>query len=62
MAYHVGEWQRVLDLAHELPGVEIGTAYGIPALGVRGKLIARLWKGGQTVVTKTQSLNAPFFA
>lgn len=33
-------WEDVVALASELPGVEESTAYGAPALKVRGKLIA----------------------
>jgi hypothetical protein len=46
-------WQRVLDLALRLPGVDVGSCYGTPALRVRGKLMARLWEDGETLVVKT---------
>ena len=36
------QYQRVLDLALQLPGVEASRSYGTPAIKVKGKLIARL--------------------
>jgi hypothetical protein len=39
-------------MAAELPGVEEGTSYGTPALKVQGKLMARLWEDGVTLVLK----------
>lgn len=35
-------WDQVVDLATELPGVEVSTSYGTPALKVAGKLLTRL--------------------
>lgn len=46
-------WQQVLDLALRLPGTEVSTAYGTPALRVRGKLMARLLEDEQTLVVKS---------
>jgi hypothetical protein len=34
------DFDTVRKIALELPGVEDGTAYGVPALKVRGKLLA----------------------
>ncbi len=42
----------VCALAASLPGVETGTSYGTPALKVRGKLFARMWEDGATLVLK----------
>ena len=42
----------VRALAAVLPGVEVGTSYGTPALKVRGKTLARLWEDGTTLVLK----------
>lgn len=42
----------VCTLADELPGVEVGTSYGTPALLVRGKAFCRLWEDGTTLVLK----------
>ena len=35
-------WDDVVTLASELPGVEVSTCYGTPALRVKGKLLTRL--------------------
>ncbi|MBV9912475.1 MAG: hypothetical protein JOZ93_07850 [Sinobacteraceae bacterium] len=35
-------YQRYLRLALELPGAEVSTSYGTPAVKVRGKLLSRL--------------------
>jgi hypothetical protein len=43
-------WDDVVRLGLALPGVEVSTSYGTPALKVGGKLMARLWEDGQTLV------------
>ncbi len=40
MRKHPLTFSTVRKIAHELPGVEDGTAYGSPALKVRGQLLA----------------------
>jgi hypothetical protein len=35
-------YERICALALKLPGVELGTSYGTPAIKVKGKLMARL--------------------
>lgn len=45
-------FEDVRTLAHALPGVEDGTSYGTPALKAGGKLLARLWEDGTTLVLK----------
>jgi len=35
-------YERICALALQLPGVELGTSYGTPAIKVKGKLMARL--------------------
>lgn len=35
-------WDDVVALAEDLPGAELSTSYGTPALKVRGKLLTRL--------------------
>ena len=35
-------YRHVCDLALALPGVELGTSYGTPAIKVKGKFMARL--------------------
>ena len=42
----------VSNLAAALPGVEVGTSYGTPALKVRDKGFAWLWEDGTTLVLK----------
>lgn len=49
-------FERVRALARALPGVKESTAYGTPALKVRGALIARLHPDGKALVVRT----APF--
>jgi len=46
-------YQTVRELGLALPDVEEGTSYGTPALKVKGKLFARLWEDGTTLVLKT---------
>jgi hypothetical protein len=43
-------WEEAVQLGLSLPGVEVSTSYGTPALKVGGKLMARLWEDGQTLV------------
>jgi hypothetical protein len=42
----------VTHIAEELPGVEVGTSYGTPALRVGKKLMCRLWEDGEVLVLK----------
>ncbi|BBK32594.1 hypothetical protein EDC65_5102 [Stella humosa] len=35
-------WEDVVRLAADLPGAELSTSYGTPALKVRGRLLTRL--------------------
>ncbi len=44
----------LVRFAATLPAVEESTSYGTPALKVRGKLMARLWEDGATVVLKSE--------
>lgn len=46
----------VTHLAGALPGAEVSTSYGTPALKVRGKLFARLWEDGTTLVLRAPDL------
>lgn len=39
-----------------MPGAELSTSYGTPALKVRGKLFARLWEDGTTLVLRAPDL------
>jgi hypothetical protein len=42
----------VVRLTSLLPGTEESTSYGTPALKVKGKLMARLWEDGHTLVLR----------
>ena len=53
-------FERVVRLAN-LPGVEVGTSYGTPALKVKKKLIARMKEDGVTVVIPTSSIDEKEF-
>jgi hypothetical protein len=43
-------WEDVVAVGLGLPGVEVSTAYGAPALKVRGKFLTRLRPEDQSVV------------
>lgn len=45
-------FETVRKIALALPGVEEGLSYGTPGLRVRGKLFARIWEDGETLVLK----------
>ncbi len=45
-------YETVREIALALPGVVEGPCYGTPGLRVRGKLFARLWEDGETLVLK----------
>jgi hypothetical protein len=42
-------WDDVVSLARALPGVEVGTSYGTPALRVRRRFLARVREDGETL-------------
>jgi hypothetical protein len=46
-------FKDVRKIALSLEKVEEGTSYGTPAFKVGGKLIARLWEDGETLVVGT---------
>jgi hypothetical protein len=50
----------VKTLARALPGTEESTSYGTPALKVKGKLFARLWEDGHTLVVGTSFADREF--
>jgi hypothetical protein len=50
----------VRRIALALPGVEEGTSYGTPALKVKGKLLARLWEDGETLVLRVNLFERPY--
>ncbi len=45
-------WDDVLRIGLELPGVEVSSAYGTPALRVRGSFMCRLREDGETLVVR----------
>jgi hypothetical protein len=45
-------WDDVVALAQRLPEVEVGTAYGTPALRVRGRFLGRLREDGETLAIR----------
>lgn len=45
-------WASVAKIALALPGVEAGTAYGTPALRVRGRFLLRLREDKESVAVK----------
>lgn len=47
-------------LAAKLPGLEVTTSYGTPALKVKGKLFARLHDDGETLVLRTTTVNRDY--
>jgi hypothetical protein len=48
---------RVRKLGLALPGVELGTSYGTPALKVRKRLLVRMKEDGETLVLLTGDLD-----
>ena len=52
-------WDDVCAFATELPGVEIGSSYGTPALKVRGSFMARLREDGETLVVRVDPEERP---
>ena len=45
---------RVREIALALPGVVEGTSYGTPGFRVKGKLFARMWQDGETLVARCE--------
>lgn len=54
-------FQRVVRLAGGLPGVEVGSSYGTPALKVKKKLLARMKEDGETLAVPTESVDEKEF-
>jgi hypothetical protein len=50
-------WAELCKLGLELPGTEVASSYGTPALKVKGKLLARLKEDGKSVVFFTENLD-----
>jgi hypothetical protein len=49
-------WDDVIELGMRLPGVEIGTSYGAPALRVRGKGMCRLRSNPDALVVRVTDM------
>jgi hypothetical protein len=53
-------WDDVVGIALELPEVEVGTAYGTPALRVRGAFMCRIREDGETLAIRCDLDERPF--
>jgi hypothetical protein len=53
-------WDDVVRLGLELPEVEVGSAYGTPALRVRGAFMGRLREDGETLAIRCDLDERPF--
>jgi hypothetical protein len=45
-------WDDVVSIGLELPGVEVGSAYGAPALRVKGSFMCRVREDGTTLAIR----------
>ena len=45
-------WDDVVAIGVALPAVEVGTAYGTPAMRVKGKFMCRLREDGETLAIR----------
>jgi hypothetical protein len=50
-------FSQIQELASDLPGVEVSTSYGTPALKVRGKLFARQHQTENALVLRANALD-----
>jgi hypothetical protein len=53
-------WEDVVAIGLELPEVEVGSAYGTPALRVRGAFMCRLREDGETLAIRCDLDERPF--
>ena len=53
-------WDDVVAYATGLPEVALGTAYGTPALRVRGRFLGRLREDGETLAIRCDIDERPF--
>jgi hypothetical protein len=53
-------WDEVVEVAQALPEVEVGSAYGTPALRVRGAFLCRLREDGETLAIRCDPDERPF--
>ena len=52
-------WDDVVAIGVALPAVEVGTAYGTPALRVKGKFMCRLREDGETLAIRCDPEERP---
>ena len=53
-------WEDVVRIGSELPGVEVRSAYGTPALRVRDAFMCRLREDGETLAIRCDLDERPF--
>jgi hypothetical protein len=53
-------WEDVVRIGLELPEVEVGSAYGTPALRVRGSFMCRVREDGETLAIRCDPDERPF--
>jgi hypothetical protein len=53
-------WEDVVRIGLELPEVEVGSAYGTPALRVRGSFMCRVREDGETLAIRCDLDERPF--
>jgi hypothetical protein len=52
---------RVVKIAGKLPGIEVGSSYGTPALRVKKKFLCRMKEDGESLVVQTANLDEKDF-
>ena len=52
----MASWEDVVAIGLQLPGVEVGTSYGTPALRVRGKGMCRLRTNPDALVVRVTDM------
>lgn len=52
-------WDDVVSIGVALPAVEVGTAYGTPAMRVKGKFMCRLREDGETLAIRCDPEERP---
>jgi hypothetical protein len=52
-------WDDVVAIGVALPAVEVGTAYGTPAMRVKGKFMCRLREDGETLAIRCDPEERP---
>lgn len=52
-------WDDVVAIGVALPAVEVGTAYGTPAMRVKGKFMGRLREDGETLAIRCDPEERP---